>query len=66
MKKYYTDINGVEWTTLAAKLKLSGIEGGPYMKCISITKPHIERVIKLHCFRTFTADAKKINDNGCV
>ncbi|KAA6325598.1 MAG: hypothetical protein EZS28_054049, partial [Streblomastix strix] len=64
-KQYYIDVNVLERAALAAKLKASGIKGGPQMKWLSITKPHKEKVIKLHNFRTFTVDAKKfINVNG--
>ncbi|KAA6402152.1 MAG: hypothetical protein EZS28_002326 [Streblomastix strix] len=63
-KKYYSDVNDLERAALAAKLKQQGIKGGPYMKCLSTTKPHKERAIKLHSFRTFIVDAKKfINSN---
>ncbi|KAA6396636.1 MAG: hypothetical protein EZS28_007837 [Streblomastix strix] len=31
-KQYYSDVNDLERATLAAKLKASGIKGGPYMK----------------------------------
>ncbi|KAA6370793.1 MAG: hypothetical protein EZS28_033680 [Streblomastix strix] len=64
-KKYYSDANDLECAALAAKLKASEIKGRPYMKWLSITKPHKEREIKLHNFRIFTVDAKKfINANG--
>ncbi|KAA6401844.1 MAG: hypothetical protein EZS28_002637 [Streblomastix strix] len=64
-KKYYSDVNNLERAALAAKLKQQGIKGGPYMKWLSMTKPHKERAIKLHSFRAFTVDAKKfINSNG--
>ncbi|KAA6389267.1 MAG: hypothetical protein EZS28_015205 [Streblomastix strix] len=64
-KKYYSDVNDLERAALAAKLKQQGINGGPYMKWLSITKPHKVREIKLHSFRAFTANAKKfINANG--
>ncbi|KAA6400269.1 MAG: hypothetical protein EZS28_004205 [Streblomastix strix] len=60
-KKYYSDINDLERATLAAKLKQQGIKGGPYMKWLSMTTPHKERTIKLHSFRAFTVEAKKIH-----
>ncbi|KAA6379519.1 MAG: hypothetical protein EZS28_024954 [Streblomastix strix] len=64
-KKYYSDVNDLERAALAAKLKASGIKGGPYMKWLSVTKPHKERAIKQHSFRAFTLNAKKvINANG--
>ncbi|KAA6391874.1 MAG: hypothetical protein EZS28_012600 [Streblomastix strix] len=65
-KQYYTDVNDLERAALAAKLKQQGIKGGPYMKWLSITKPHKERVIKLHSFRTFTVEAKKLIDTNGV
>ncbi|KAA6308674.1 MAG: hypothetical protein EZS28_056646 [Streblomastix strix] len=50
---------------LAAKLKQQGIKGSLYMKWLQTAKPHKVREIKLHSFRAFAADAKKIiNQNG--
>ncbi|KAA6399574.1 MAG: hypothetical protein EZS28_004896 [Streblomastix strix] len=64
-KKYYSDVNDLERAALAAKFKQQGIKGCPYMKWLSMTKPHKERAIKQHCFRAFTVEAKKfINANG--
>ncbi|KAA6356263.1 MAG: hypothetical protein EZS28_048210, partial [Streblomastix strix] len=66
-KKYYSDINDLERAALAAKLKASGIKGGPYMKWLSMTKPHKVREIKDYSFRAFTLNAKKVIDqNGCA
>ncbi|KAA6400975.1 MAG: hypothetical protein EZS28_003499 [Streblomastix strix] len=39
-KQYYTDVNDLEQTALAAKFKQQGIKDGPYMKWLSITKPY--------------------------
>ncbi|KAA6385398.1 MAG: hypothetical protein EZS28_019075 [Streblomastix strix] len=58
-KKYYSDVNDLESAALAAKLKASGIKGGPYMKWLSITKPQVVRAIKDYSFRAFTLNAKK-------
>ncbi|KAA6359167.1 MAG: hypothetical protein EZS28_045306, partial [Streblomastix strix] len=64
-KQYYSDVNDLERAALAAKLKQQGIKGGPYMKWLSMTKPHKERAIKNFSFRAFTANAKKFIDaNG--
>ncbi|KAA6356236.1 MAG: hypothetical protein EZS28_048238, partial [Streblomastix strix] len=64
-KKYYSDVNDLERAALAAKLKASGIKGGPYMKWLSITKPQVVRAIKDFSFRAFTLNAKKfIDQNG--
>ncbi|KAA6357317.1 MAG: hypothetical protein EZS28_047156, partial [Streblomastix strix] len=64
-KKYYSDVNDLERAALAAKLKASGIKGGPYMKWLSMTKPHKVREIKDYSFRAFTLNAKKVIDaNG--
>ncbi|KAA6367396.1 MAG: hypothetical protein EZS28_037078 [Streblomastix strix] len=64
-KQYYSDIIELERAALAAKLKQQGINDGPYMKWLSITKPCKEIVIRLLSFRASTADAKKsINTNG--
>ncbi|KAA6391210.1 MAG: hypothetical protein EZS28_013262 [Streblomastix strix] len=66
-KQYYSDVNDLERAALAAKLKQQGIKGGPYMKWLSITIPHKIREIKLHDFRAFSANTKKIIDqNGCA
>ncbi|KAA6379894.1 MAG: hypothetical protein EZS28_024577, partial [Streblomastix strix] len=61
-KKYYSDVNDLERAALAAKLKASGIKGGPYMKWLSMTKPHKDRAIKDYSFRAFTLNAKKVID----
>ncbi|KAA6376903.1 MAG: hypothetical protein EZS28_027571 [Streblomastix strix] len=64
-KQYYSDVNDLELAALVAKLKQQGIKGGPYMKWLSMTKPHKERAIKDFSFRAFTLNAKKIiNANG--
>ncbi|KAA6309157.1 MAG: hypothetical protein EZS28_056566, partial [Streblomastix strix] len=64
-KKYYSDVNDLERAALAAKLKASGIKGGPYMKWLLMTKPHKVREIKDYSFRAFTLNAKKVIDaNG--
>ncbi|KAA6353689.1 MAG: hypothetical protein EZS28_050784, partial [Streblomastix strix] len=64
-KQYYSDVNDLERAALAAKLKQQGIKGGPYMKWLSMTKPHKIREIKNFSFRAFTANAKKFIDaNG--
>ncbi|KAA6371362.1 MAG: hypothetical protein EZS28_033111 [Streblomastix strix] len=64
-KQYYSDVNELERAALAAKLKASGIKGGPYMKWLSMSKPHKIRAIKDYSFRAFTLNAKKfINANG--
>ncbi|KAA6397845.1 MAG: hypothetical protein EZS28_006631 [Streblomastix strix] len=64
-KQYYTDVDDVHRAALAAKLKASGIKGGPYMKWLSITKPHKEIKIKPNSFRAYTVKAKDfINQNG--
>ncbi|KAA6371755.1 MAG: hypothetical protein EZS28_032718 [Streblomastix strix] len=63
-KKYYSDINDLERAALAAKLKQQGIKGGPYMKWLSMTKPHKVRVIKDYSFRAFTHNAKKVIDQN--
>ncbi|KAA6370960.1 MAG: hypothetical protein EZS28_033513, partial [Streblomastix strix] len=47
---------------LAAKLKQQGIKGGPYMKWLSIAKPHKVREIKNYSFMAFTIMAKKYID----
>ncbi|KAA6379815.1 MAG: hypothetical protein EZS28_024657, partial [Streblomastix strix] len=59
-KQYYSDDNDLERAALAAKLKTSGIKCGPYMKWLSMTKPHKVKEIKNYSFRAFTADVKKI------
>ncbi|KAA6370530.1 MAG: hypothetical protein EZS28_033943 [Streblomastix strix] len=61
-KQYYSDVNDLERAALAAKLKQQGIKGGPYMKWLSMTKPHKVREIKNFSFRAFTANAKKFID----
>ncbi|KAA6386631.1 MAG: hypothetical protein EZS28_017841 [Streblomastix strix] len=61
-KKYYSDVNDLERAALAAKLKQYGIKGGPYMKWLSMTKPHTVREIKNFSFRAFTLNAKKVID----
>ncbi|KAA6400384.1 MAG: hypothetical protein EZS28_004087 [Streblomastix strix] len=63
-KQYYTNVNDLERTALAAKLKQQGIQGGPYMKWLSMTKPHKVREILNYSFRAFTANAKKIIDQN--
>ncbi|KAA6329232.1 MAG: hypothetical protein EZS28_053629, partial [Streblomastix strix] len=63
-KQYYSDVNDLERAALAAKLKASGIKGGPYMKWLSITKPHKVRQIKDFSFRAFTLNAKKVIDQN--
>ncbi|KAA6395559.1 MAG: hypothetical protein EZS28_008911 [Streblomastix strix] len=64
-KKYYSDVSYLERAALAAKLKQQGINGGPYMKWLSMTKPHKVREIKNYSFRAFTTNATKIIDaNG--
>ncbi|KAA6369138.1 MAG: hypothetical protein EZS28_035335, partial [Streblomastix strix] len=64
-KQYYSDVNDLERAALAAKLKQQGIKGGPYMKWLSMTKPHKVREIKDYSFRAFTLNAKKVIDaNG--
>ncbi|KAA6373993.1 MAG: hypothetical protein EZS28_030481, partial [Streblomastix strix] len=63
-KKYYIDVNDLERAALAAKLKASGIKGGPYMKWLSMTKPHTARAIKDYSFRAFTLIAKKVIDQN--
>ncbi|KAA6369552.1 MAG: hypothetical protein EZS28_034921 [Streblomastix strix] len=64
-KKYQSDVNGLERAALAAKLKQQGIKGGPYMKWLSMTKPHKVREIRDYSFRAFTLNAKKVIDaNG--
>ncbi|KAA6403026.1 MAG: hypothetical protein EZS28_001442 [Streblomastix strix] len=64
-KKYYSDVNDLERAAMAAKLKQQGIKGGPYMKWLSMTKPHKIREIKNYSFRAFTTNAKKVIDaNG--
>ncbi|KAA6394381.1 MAG: hypothetical protein EZS28_010088 [Streblomastix strix] len=45
-KKYYTNVNDLKRTELAAKLKYQGIKGGPYMIWLSQTMPHKVREIK--------------------
>ncbi|KAA6373990.1 MAG: hypothetical protein EZS28_030483 [Streblomastix strix] len=59
-KQYYTNVNDLERAVLASKLKQQGIKGGPYMKWLSMTKPHKVREIKDYSFRTFTIMAKNI------
>ncbi|KAA6362589.1 MAG: hypothetical protein EZS28_041883, partial [Streblomastix strix] len=63
-KKYYSDVNDLERAALAAKLKQQGIKGGPYMKWLSMTKPHKVREIKNFSFRAFTVNAKKVIDQN--
>ncbi|KAA6390446.1 MAG: hypothetical protein EZS28_014025 [Streblomastix strix] len=63
-KKYYSDVNDLEQAALAAKLKASGIKSGPYMKWLSMTKPHTARAIKDYSFRAFTLNAKKVIDQN--
>ncbi|KAA6400056.1 MAG: hypothetical protein EZS28_004417 [Streblomastix strix] len=64
-KQYYSDVDDLERAALAAKLKASGIKGCPYMKWLSMTKPHVVRAIKDYNFRAFTLNAKKFIDaNG--
>ncbi|KAA6359351.1 MAG: hypothetical protein EZS28_045122 [Streblomastix strix] len=63
-KQYYTDVNDLERAALAAKLKQQGIKGGPYMKWLSMTKPHKVREIKDYSFRAFTLHAKNIIDQN--
>ncbi|KAA6359378.1 MAG: hypothetical protein EZS28_045095, partial [Streblomastix strix] len=63
-KQYYSDVNDLERAALAAKLKASGIKGGPYMKQLSTTKPHTARAIKDYSFRAFTLNAKKVLDQN--
>ncbi|KAA6400342.1 MAG: hypothetical protein EZS28_004132 [Streblomastix strix] len=64
-RKYFSDVNDLEGAALAAKLKQQRIKGGPYMKLLSMTKPHKVREIKDYSFRAFTVEAKKfINANG--
>ncbi|KAA6392961.1 MAG: hypothetical protein EZS28_011512 [Streblomastix strix] len=63
-KKYYSDVNDLERAALATKLKQQGIKGGPYMKCLSMTKPQKVREIKYYSFRAFTVNAKKIIDSN--
>ncbi|KAA6366455.1 MAG: hypothetical protein EZS28_038018 [Streblomastix strix] len=63
-KKYYSDVNYLERAALAAKLKQQGIKGGPYMKWLSMTKPHTARAIKDYSFRAFTLNAKKVIDQN--
>ncbi|KAA6370088.1 MAG: hypothetical protein EZS28_034385 [Streblomastix strix] len=64
-KQYYTNVNDLERAALAAKLNQQGIKEGPYIKWLSITKPHKDRPIKDYSFRAFTLNAKKIIDaNG--
>ncbi|KAA6392812.1 MAG: hypothetical protein EZS28_011663 [Streblomastix strix] len=63
-KNYYSDVNDLERAALAAKLKASGIKGGPYMKWLSMTKPHKVREIKDYSFRAFTLNAKKVVDQN--
>ncbi|KAA6382322.1 MAG: hypothetical protein EZS28_022152 [Streblomastix strix] len=63
-KKYYSDVDDLERAALAAKLKQQGINGGLYMKQLSITKPQKVREIKNYSFSAFKIRAKKfINDN---
>ncbi|KAA6373049.1 MAG: hypothetical protein EZS28_031424 [Streblomastix strix] len=38
-KKYFSDVNDLERAALAVKLKQQGINDGPYMKQLSMTKP---------------------------
>ncbi|KAA6389788.1 MAG: hypothetical protein EZS28_014687 [Streblomastix strix] len=63
-KQYYSDVNDLERATLAAKLKQQGIKGDPYMKWLSMTKPHKVREIKNFSFRAFTVNAKKVIDQN--
>ncbi|KAA6370321.1 MAG: hypothetical protein EZS28_034152 [Streblomastix strix] len=63
-QQYYTDVNDLERAALAAKLKQQGIKGGPYMKWLSMTKPHKVREIKDYSFRAFTLHAKNIIDTN--
>ncbi|KAA6363788.1 MAG: hypothetical protein EZS28_040685, partial [Streblomastix strix] len=63
-KQYYSDVNDLERAALAAKLKQQGIKGGPYMKWLSMTKPHKVRAIKDYSFRAFTLNAKKVIDQN--
>ncbi|KAA6387453.1 MAG: hypothetical protein EZS28_017019 [Streblomastix strix] len=63
-KKYYSDVNDLERTALAAKLKTSDIKGGPYMKSLQMTKPHKVREIKSYSFRAFIINAKKVIDKN--
>ncbi|KAA6384958.1 MAG: hypothetical protein EZS28_019514 [Streblomastix strix] len=63
-KKYYSDVNDLERAALAAKLKQQGIKGCPYMKWLSMTKPHTARAIKDYSFRAFTLNAKKVIDQN--
>ncbi|KAA6354889.1 MAG: hypothetical protein EZS28_049584, partial [Streblomastix strix] len=63
-KKYYSEVNDLERAALAAKLKQQGMKGGPYMKWLSMTKPHKVRAIKDYSFRVFTLNAKKVIDQN--
>ncbi|KAA6367541.1 MAG: hypothetical protein EZS28_036932, partial [Streblomastix strix] len=63
-KQYYSDVNDFERAALAAKLKQQGINCGPYMKWLSMTKPHKVREIKNFSFRVFTLNAKKVIDQN--
>ncbi|KAA6353795.1 MAG: hypothetical protein EZS28_050677, partial [Streblomastix strix] len=64
-KKQYSNVNDLERAVLAAKLNQQGIKGGPYMKWLSVTKPHKVREIKDYSFRAFTIMEKKFIDaNG--
>ncbi|KAA6388803.1 MAG: hypothetical protein EZS28_015669 [Streblomastix strix] len=63
-KKYYLDVNDLKRAAFAAKLKASGIKAGPYMKWISMTKPHKVREIKNQSFRAFTVNVKKVIDQN--
>ncbi|KAA6386782.1 MAG: hypothetical protein EZS28_017691 [Streblomastix strix] len=58
-KKYYSDVYDLERSALAAKLKASGIKGGPYMKWLSMNKLYVVRAIKDYNFKAFTLNAKK-------
>ncbi|KAA6372002.1 MAG: hypothetical protein EZS28_032471 [Streblomastix strix] len=63
-QQYYSDVNDLDRAALAAKLKQQGINGGPYMKWLSMTKPHKVRAIKDFSFRAFTLNAKKVIDQS--
>ncbi|KAA6396529.1 MAG: hypothetical protein EZS28_007943 [Streblomastix strix] len=63
-KQYYMDVNNLERAALAAKLKQQSINGGPYMKWLSITRPHKVREIKNYSFKAFTTKAKKVIDQN--
>ncbi|KAA6367408.1 MAG: hypothetical protein EZS28_037065, partial [Streblomastix strix] len=63
-KKYYSDANDLERAALAAKLKQQGMKGGPYMKWLSMTKPHKVRAINDYSFRAYALNAKKVIDQN--